>query len=81
MKNANLWKLIGAGVLVLTISGAPFTSPAAAQVAESEETYEDEGFNLDWLGLLGLLGLAGLAGKNRKSPTVYRDPNSPGSEY
>jgi hypothetical protein len=82
MKNSNWLKLMGTGVLALTIAFVPFTSPTAAQVTGTQDVYEDDGFDWDLLGLLGLLGLAGLAGKGRNSsPTVYRDPNSPGSNY
>lgn len=79
MKAANLLKLVGAGVLSLTIVAAPFTLPATAQVEAAEVSEEDDGFDWGLLGLLGLIGLAGLAGKKNNSPTVYQDPNVPTS--
>ncbi len=78
MKNSKLLKLIGVGVLTLGIAAAPLSLPATAQTNQDQvvENDDDDGFDWGLLGLIGLAGLAGLAGKDKKSPTVYRDPNS-----
>ncbi|MEW5860263.1 MAG: WGxxGxxG family protein [Cyanobacteriota bacterium] len=89
MKNSNLSKLVGAGVLAASVALVPMTLPASAQTdTTAPDTtavpqqgvnnvgYEgDRDFNWGWLGLLGLAGLAGLAGRKNHEPTAYRDPN------
>jgi len=74
MKRFKLSKIIGTGVLILSIvtlfftlsSCAPTpvtTGPTTPVVPSTRVVYTDGGF--DW-GLLGLIGLFGLAGLNRK---------------
>jgi hypothetical protein len=88
VKHSNLSKVVGAGVLSLSLATLPLSLPASAQNnAESnaptvdttpfQETQNDHN-NWGWLGLLGLIGLANLFRKP-KEPTVYRDPNAPSS--
>ena len=80
MKRFNLSKVVGAGVLTLSMAIVPLPLPASAQVLEPGiergviyET-EDNDFDWGWLGLIGLFGLAGLGGKKRREPTAYREP-------
>ncbi len=88
----NLNKVIGTGVLTLSMGLLTLTSPVKAQTndpgtstgttttAPTTTTYERNDFDWGWLGLLGLLGLAGLTGKKRDDePTRYRDPSTPGA--
>ncbi|MEW5860264.1 MAG: WGxxGxxG family protein [Cyanobacteriota bacterium] len=95
MKNSNLSKLVGAGVLAASVALVPMTLPASAQTdtttapdttttapieGVTTTNYEgDRDFDWGWLGLLGLAGLAGLAGRKSHEPTAYRDPNEVGS--
>lgn len=83
-------KLIGTGVLTLTMAILPLTLAVQAQVAtpprtdvapRTTTTYDNrDSFDWGWLGLIGLLGLAGLSGRKRDDePTRYRDPNAPGA--
>ena len=89
MKSA-VSKLIGAGVLSLSLAALPLTLPASAQTntgssgtsgADTTSTYNnsntaDQGDrDFDW-GWLGLLGLIGLAGltKRHEEPVRYREP-------
>jgi hypothetical protein len=81
MMTSNLTKVIGAGVLSLSMAMMPLTLPAKAQVTQPgttpgvtepgvqttpRTTVREEGdFDWGWLGLIGLFGLAGLLGKNR----------------
>ncbi|MBD2292246.1 WGxxGxxG-CTERM domain-containing protein [Anabaena sphaerica FACHB-251] len=85
---SNFTKIVGAGVLMLTMGILPLGKPAQAQVnqprtenAPDRTVYNDRNdTDWGWLGLIGLLGLAGLAGKKREEePTRYRDPNAPGA--
>lgn len=90
MKRSDLSKVVGAGVLSLSLAMLPLSLPAFAQTnPESnapvldttpfQETKDDNN-NWGWLGLLGLIGLANLFRKPKET-TVYRDPNAPtGSE-
>jgi len=78
MKRSNLSKVIGAGVLTLSMAIVPLTLPASAQLlepgVEREGIYETEDdFDWGWLGLIGLFGLAGLGGRKRQEPTAYRE--------
>jgi MYXO-CTERM domain-containing protein len=83
----NFTKLLGAGVLTLSIGILPLAPPTQAQVTQPRTdtaprtTVADRSdFDWGWLGLIGLLGLAGLAGRRREEePTRYRDPNAPGA--
>jgi MYXO-CTERM domain-containing protein len=85
---SNFTKIVGAGVLTLTMGIVPLNLPAQAQVTQPRtdvapnRTVDDDRNDTDWgwLGLIGLLGLAGLAGKRREEePTRYRNPNAPGT--
>lgn len=87
MKNSALAKVIGAGVLALSLTALPVsaqttTTPDAGTtttqptVIDDDADDRDDNGNWGWLGLLGLAGLLGLTGKKRKEPTAYRDPNS-----
>jgi len=67
-------KIIGTGILSISMAVLPLTLPASAQVNTpgvdredviEEDAYEDNNSDWGWLGLLGLIGLAGLAGKKR----------------
>jgi MYXO-CTERM domain-containing protein len=92
MKPFNLSKIVGAGVLSLSMTILPLALPASAQTTTTPDTTGDntqtEGtdnadtgdrdFDWGWLGLIGLAGLAGLARK-REEPTRYRDPNVAGT--
>ena len=86
MKRSDLSKVVGAGVLSLSLAIVPLSLPAFAQNnAESnaptldttpfQETKDDNN-NWGWLGLLGLIGLANLFRKPKET-TVYSDPNAP----
>ncbi|MFE1748375.1 WGxxGxxG family protein [Coleofasciculus sp. H7-2] len=95
MKNSNLSKLVGAGVLAASVALVPLTLPASAQTnntapdtttttapsqgVDNTNNEGDRDFDWGWLGLLGLAGLAGLAGRKNNEPTAYRDPNEVGS--
>jgi MYXO-CTERM domain-containing protein len=82
-------KLIGTGVLTLTIAILPLTPAVQAQVTAPPRTNvvprtttddSRNDFDWGWLGLIGLLGLAGLSGRKREDEsTRYRDPNAPGA--
>ncbi|MBD2741673.1 WGxxGxxG family protein [Coleofasciculus sp. FACHB-1120] len=76
MKNSNLSKFVGAGVLAASVALVPMTLPASAQTdttttsPDTTTTAPSQGVTttnyegdrgFDW-GWLGLLGLAGLAG-------------------
>ena len=83
MKGFNLSKVVGAGVLSLSLVTLPLTLPAFAQTdtaspnaMQGTENAEegDRDFDWGWLGLIGLAGLAGLA-KKREEPVRYRDPD------
>lgn len=92
MKLSNLSKVVGAGVLTLSMATMPLTLPASAQDSSGtgttgdttqtqgtdNATTGDRDFDWGWLGLLGLAGLAGLARK-REEPTRYRDPGTAGT--
>ena len=89
MKRSNLSKVVGAGVVTVSMALLPLTMPASAQTNPDNTTTvdpatsgqdvvvenEDDGFDWGWLGLLGLAGLAGLAGRKNSEPTAYRDPD------
>lgn len=88
MKGSDLSKVVGAGVLTLSMAVLPLTTPASAQTntdtntttntapSQDVRTVEsDRNFDWGWLGLLGLLGLAGLAGRKHEEPTRYPDPD------
>ncbi|HAG83099.1 MAG TPA: hypothetical protein DCL61_18535 [Cyanobacteria bacterium UBA12227] len=87
MNCSSLSKLIGAGVIAVSLTVLPLTKPAQAQDNAPQtytqpdgdvEAYETENdFDWGWLGLLGLAGLAGLAGRKRPDTVNYttRDPN------
>ncbi|WP_017652583.1 WGxxGxxG family protein [Fortiea contorta] len=86
----NLSKLVGTGILTLSMAILPLTLVAQAQVTtpprtdvapRTTTTYDNRNdFDWGWLGLIGLLGLAGLtARKHNDEPTRYRDPNAPGA--
>lgn len=81
--NRSIPKLIGAGVISLSLAVLPLTLPASAQDAAPgatavETEQGDRDFDWGWLGLLGLIGLAGLKGGQREdtsnvgSRTTYR---------
>ena len=86
---SNFIRVIGAGVLTLSMGISPLTLSAQAQTTSDPgantgsgtTTYNnDRGFDWGWLGLIGLAGLAGLGGKKSgNEPTAYRDPNAPGT--
>jgi len=68
--NRSIPKLIGAGIVSLSLALMPLTLPVSAQDAaepgiNTAETQGDRDFDWGWLGLLGLLGLAGLRGGQR----------------
>lgn len=77
-------KVIGLGLLSLSLAALPAINPASAQDATAPggtttdtttTTEADRDFDWGWLGLLGLAGLAGLAGKKRHDDNVrYQDP-------
>lgn len=76
-------KIVGAGILALSLAVVPATLPAAAQnnsnapaldTTPFQETKDDNN-NWGWLGLVGLIGLANLFRKP-KSQTVYREPDA-----
>ena len=84
LKNSNVYKFVGAGVLAASLSIASLTKPAVAQTNSSNTgTYDttredvnntrDNDSNLGWLGLLGLAGLAGLAKKKGNDRVSSRD--------
>ena len=88
MKGSDLSKVVGAGVLTLSMAVLPLTVPASAQTntgtntttdtipSQEVRTVEsDRNFDWGWLGLLGLLGLEGLAGRKHEETTPYRDPD------
>ncbi|MBW4643542.1 MAG: WGxxGxxG-CTERM domain-containing protein [Goleter apudmare HA4340-LM2] len=85
----NWSKLLGTGILTLSMAILPLTLPVNAQVTTPPptdvvprtRTYETrDDFDWGWLGLIGLFGLAGLMGRRRDDePTRYRDPNAPGA--
>ncbi len=87
MKRSDLSKVVGAGLLSLSVTLVPLTLPASAQNTNDsgttnaardtgiDNTRHDGGFDWGWLGLIGLAGLAGLSRK-REEPVAYRDPNS-----
>ncbi len=84
----NFTKVVGAGVLTLSMAILPLTIPVQAQVTNSPRsdtnptttTYDRNDFNWGWLGLIGLLGLGGLTGRRRDEETTrYRDPKTPGA--
>lgn len=88
MKFSNLVRLIGAGLLISSMSSMPAlaqttVAPDAGTTttAPIEDDDNDRGFDGGWLGLLGLIGLAGLMGK--KSPdrdtATYRNPSDASS--
>lgn len=81
MKSFHFLKLIGLGILSLSMAVLPLTIPASAQDAPANRTTTTAPSKIDsnWglLGLLGLIGLAGLAGRKREEPTRYRDPSVP----
>jgi len=82
MKKFNAAKLVGLGVLSLSLATLPVVNSASAQDANTSgttttaTTTNDRGFSWGWLGLLGLAGLAGLAGGKRRYETTatYQDP-------
>lgn len=93
MKHSNLSKILGAGVLTLSMALLPLSLPASAQEGSGTGTTGDNmqtqgtdntvageqgDRDFDW-GWLGLIGLAGLAGlaRKREEPTRYRDPADP----
>ena len=74
MKRSNLPKILGAGVLALSLAIMPLSLPASAQSPSAESTAptldttpfqetKDDNNNWGWLGLLGLIGLANLLRK------------------
>jgi hypothetical protein len=87
MKRSNLAKLVGTGVLSLSLAIAPSILPASAQTgtdapagtntgvdSRAGYTENDRDFDWGWLGLLGLLGLAGLTRKPEERVS-YREPD------
>lgn len=95
MKRTNLSKVVGTGVLALSLAIVPSTLPAFAQTDTTNtapnttlDNTQTQGTDyaatgdrdFDW-GWLGLIGLAGLAGlaRKREEPTRYRDPNVAGT--
>ena len=85
VKKSDLSKVVGAGVLTLSMAILPLTLSASAQTGTTTENNpqlqgtdvvatRDNDFDWGWLGLIGLAGLAGLARK-REEPTRYRDPD------
>jgi hypothetical protein len=88
MKRNVLSKVIGAGVISLSLATLPLTLPAGAQTdgtttGTTDTTFDntptqvsegDRDFDWGWLGLLGLIGLAGLA-KKPEETVRYRDPD------
>lgn len=86
MKRSDLSKVVGAGVLSLSLAIVPLALPASAQTSSPEsnaptmdttpfQETKDDNNNWGWLGLLGLIGLANLFRKP-KEPVVYQDPNA-----
>lgn len=78
-------KMLGAGVIAVSLATLPMAVPAIAQTDTSnsptldttpfQETRDDNN-NWGWLGLLGLIGLANLLRKPRTQHTVYREPET-----
>lgn len=77
MKCSNLSKVIGSGVLALSLATMPLTLPASAQnnnqsegpvvdTTPFQETKNDFN-NFGWLGLIGLVGLVNLLRKGKNS--------------
>ena len=89
MKRSDLSKVVGAGVLSLSLAIVPLSLPAFAQNnAESnaptldttpfQETKDDNN-NWGWLGLLGLIGLANLFRKPKEPVRYSGTETTPGS--
>lgn len=86
MKTAALTKIVGAGVLALSLTALPVsaqttTTPDTGTTTQpgttTTEVDRDNGTDWGWLGLLGLAGLFGLTGRKKtETATAYRDPNS-----
>jgi hypothetical protein len=91
MKHSDLSKVLGAGILTLSMAILPIALPASAQSSNTTDpsnaspgdtaVYQDGSVDqgqrsFDW-GWLGLLGLIGLAGRlaNKRSETTYTEPN------
>ncbi|AFY66309.1 WGxxGxxG family protein [Geitlerinema sp. PCC 7407] len=79
MKLSNLTKLMGIGLLSISLGVLPMAQSASAQNAPEDTTpsadvQANDAFDWGWLGLLGLIGLAGLAGKKRDDDVRYREP-------
>lgn len=88
MKIAHSKKIIGAGILALSLATLPATLPAAAQnnstvqnnsnrpaldTTPFQETKDDFN-NFGWLGALGLIGLANLFRKPKRRTTYVDTP-------
>lgn len=89
MKRSDLSKLVGAGILAISLTTLPLSLPASAQSPDASPTVEDttkptfdttplqetkdDNNNLGWLGLIGLIGLVNLFRKP-KQPAVYTEP-------
>lgn len=85
MKTTALTKIIGAGVLAVSLTALPVsaqttttpdTGATTTQPGTTETQNNDDGIDWGWLGLLGLAGLFGLTGRKKTEPTAYRDPNA-----
>lgn len=87
MKSANVSKLVGAGILAVSLAVVPATFSANAQTDPNpnnptvdttpfQESTNDNN-NLGWLGLLGLIGLANLF-RQPKTVERYREPDMAG---
>ncbi|HEY9615957.1 MAG TPA: WGxxGxxG family protein [Microcoleaceae cyanobacterium] len=77
-------KLLGAGVIAVSLVTLPMTGAAIAQTNSNAPTLDttpfqetrDDHNNWGWLGLLGLIGLANLLRQPRTHHTVYREPET-----
>ncbi len=76
-------KILGAGVLALSLTMLSATLPVHAQSSPNSPTLDttpfqetrDDNNNLGWLGLIGLIGLANLFRKPKTTQTTYRSPD------
>ncbi|MGI0488695.1 WGxxGxxG family protein [Pantanalinema rosaneae CENA516] len=77
-------RILGAGVIAVSLATLPMAVPAIAQTDTTSPTLDttpfqetrDDNNNWGWLGLLGLIGLANLFRKPRTQHTVYREPET-----
>lgn len=85
MKTKYLSKIIGSGIVALSLIALPVIAPVSAQNntpnstdSSRTSTYNrtDDSNNWSWLGLLGLLGLGGLLKSRNENVVRSRDDNS-----